>query len=91
MICKVINYNKYTHTIIVDYGGTRVQFVTHQYTGENKVNVEYNGKKYSIINGSAQKVTRRNKTYKQIEMPSNDIVTCESIQDECVKSNNEVD
>ena len=61
MICKVINYNKYSHVLVVDYAGIRVQFVTNQYKGDKQVNVVNDGNRYRISSGTATKYTRTNR------------------------------
>ena len=46
MLCKVLYYNKPTHTLVVDYTGTRVQFPVKKYNGKNMLT---SGKKDLLI------------------------------------------
>ena len=63
MQSKVCYYNEFTHIIVVNYKGIRIQFMTNDYKGEQTVNVLRSEKGYFISNGSAKKVVR-NKTKK---------------------------
>lgn len=60
MQSKVCYYNEFTHIIVVNYKGIRIQFMTNDYKGEQTVNVLRSEKGYFISNGSAKKVVRTN-------------------------------
>lgn len=60
MQSKVCYYNEFTHIIVVNYKGIRIQFMTNDYKGEQTVNVLRSEKGYFISNGSAKKVVRNN-------------------------------
>ena len=60
MRSKVCYYNEFTHIIVVNYKGIRIQFMTNDYKGEQTVNVLRNEKGYFISNESAKKVVRNN-------------------------------
>lgn len=60
MRSKVCYYNEFTHIIVVDCKGIRIQFTTDDYKGDKTVNVLHNGKGYFISNESAKKVVRNN-------------------------------
>lgn len=60
MQSKVCYYNEFTHIIVVNYKGIRIQFMTNDYKGEQTVNVLCSEKGYFISNGSAKKVVRNN-------------------------------
>ena len=60
MQSKLCYYNEFTHIIVVNYKGIRIQFMTNDYKGEQTVNVLRSEKGYFISNGSAKKVVRNN-------------------------------
>ena len=60
MRSKVCYYNEFTHIIVVDCKGIRIQFTTDDYKGDKTVNVLRSEKGYFISNGSAKKVVRNN-------------------------------
>ena len=60
MRSKVCYYNEFTHIIVVDCKGIRIQFTTDDYKGDKTVNVLRNEKGYFISNESAKKVVRNN-------------------------------
>lgn len=60
MQSKVCYYNEFTHIIVVNYKGIRIQFMTNDYKGEQTENVLRSEKGYFISNGSAKKVVRNN-------------------------------
>ena len=68
MLCKVLYYNKFTHILVVDYEGKRVQFSTSKYKGGQYVDIEKSGNGYCIPTGTAKKVSRQsNKKVKKEE------------------------
>lgn len=73
MICKVLYYNKHTHTLIIDYDGTRVQFSTTKYNGERYVDIEKAKNKFSISTGTAKKVSRLGNSNKRIKKDEDNI------------------
>lgn len=82
MLCKVLYYNKFTHILVVDYDGKRVQFSAPKYEDEQYINIEKNGNGYCISNGTAKKVSRQStkKVKKeedtiQLEQPITDYAT----------------
>lgn len=74
MQSKVCYYNEFTHIIVVNYKGIRIQFMTNDYKGEQTVNVLRNEKGYFISNESAKKVIRNN-TKRQKKEEQSDIST----------------
>lgn len=67
MLCKVLYYNKPTHTLVVDYTGTRVQFPVKKYNGEKYVDIGKKGSSYSILTWADKRNLRLNKKIKQEE------------------------
>ena len=74
MQSKVCYYNEFTHIIVVDCKGIRIQFTTDDYKGDKTVNVLRNEKGYFISNESAKKVIRNN-TKRQKKEEQSDIST----------------
>lgn len=75
MQSKVCYYNEFTHIIVVDYKGVRIQFTTDDYNkGDKTVNVLRNERGYFISNESAKKVIRNN-TKRQKKEEQSDIST----------------